>query len=337
MSHITPIFKNKGSPADPSNYRPISLTGILCKIMEKILFKYIFNNTQEHNILSKNQSGFQPRDCTVNQLVEIYNIIISNLDQGKDVRFVFCDISKAFDKVWHKGLLFKLEKYGFKGDILGWIENYLHDRCQKVMLEGFSSGIECTNAGVPQGSVLGPFLFLIYINDIIDNLENQIRLFADDTSLFVTVDSDLNSPAISLTNDLNKIRLWSAQWLVSFNPSKTVNVNFSRRNRFQPPLSFGNNIISECDSHCHLGLVFQSTGVWSEHVSNIYKKACQKNAQIQNKQRILDKYLFLIYTTGTRVWRCSLGQQYRGTKQTLRECTDRNCTNNHWSQTKFIC
>ena len=165
--------------------------------MEKILFKYIFNYTQEHNILSKNQSGFQPRDCTVNQLVEIYNIVISNLDQGKDVRFVFCDISKAFDKVWHKGLLFKLEKYGFKGDILGWIENYLHDRCQKVMLEGFSSGIECTNAGVPQGQ----FLFLIYINDIIDNLRNQIRLFADENSLFVTVDSDLNSPAISLMND----------------------------------------------------------------------------------------------------------------------------------------
>ena len=129
-------------------------------------------------------------------------------------------------------------------------------------MEGFSSGIECTNAGVPQGSVIGLFLFLIYINDIIDNLENQIRLFSDDTSLFVTVDCDLNSSAISLTNDLNKIRLWSEQWLVSFNPSKTVNVNFSRStcNRFQPPLSFGNNIISELsNSHCHLGLVFQSS------------------------------------------------------------------------------
>ena len=127
-------------------------------------------------------------------------------------------------------------------------------------MDGFSSGIECTNADVTHGSVIGPFLFLIYINDIIDNLENQIRLFADDTSLFVTVDCDLNSSAISLTNDLNKIRLWSEQWLVSFNPSKTVNVNFSRSNRFQPPLSFGNYIISELsNSHCHLGLVFQSS------------------------------------------------------------------------------
>ena len=110
------------------------------------------------------------------------------------------------------------------------------------------------------------FLFIL----IIDNLENQIKLFSDDISLFVTVDFDLNIPAISFTNDLNKIRLWSEQWLVSFNPSKTVNVNFSRSNRFQPPLSFGNNIISECNSHCHLNLVFQSTGVWSEHVSNIF-------------------------------------------------------------------
>ena len=105
-------------------------------------------------------------------------------------------------------------------------------------------------------SILVFYLYEWYI----DNIENQIRLFADFTSLFVTVDSGSNSPAISLTNDLNKIRLWSEQWLVSFNLGKTVNVNFSRSNRFQPPLSFGNNIISELfNSHCHLGLVFQSS------------------------------------------------------------------------------
>lgn len=99
VSNITPVYKNKGNPEEPGNYRPIALTSILCKIMEKIIFKYLYNYMLEHILLSKNQSGFQPRDSTVNQLLEIYNTIISNLDQGKDVRFIFCDISKAFDKV----------------------------------------------------------------------------------------------------------------------------------------------------------------------------------------------------------------------------------------------
>ena len=141
-------------------------------------------------------------------------------------------------------------------------------------------------------SILVSYLYGWYINKI----ENQIRLFVDYTSLFVTVDSGSNSPAISLTNDLNKIRLWSEQWLVSFNLSKTVIAKFSRSNRFQPSLCSGNNIISECDSHWHLGLVFQCTGVCPEHVSNIYKKACQKlNIFRMLKYKISMESLIKIY------------------------------------------
>lgn len=278
MSHITPVYKNKGNPEDPSNYRPIALTCTLCKILEKILLKTLHNYMKDHNLLFKNQSGFQPSDSTINQLTEIYNIIISNLDKGKDIMFIFCDISKAFDKVWHKGLIYKLQKYGIRGEILGWIENYITDRTQKVVIEGYSSGIETTNAGVPQGSVLGPFLFLIYINDIVENICNQIRLFADDTSLFVVVDDNDNNSAKSLTADLEKIKQWSNQWLVDFNPNKTINVNFSRKKKTHPQVSFGNtlNNIIQKNNHCHLGLTLQSNGGWSHHISNIYEKACQR-------------------------------------------------------------
>ena len=163
ISHVTPIYKGKGSPHDTLNYRPISLTSIVSKIMEKILFKHLFNYMKFNNLLTKYQSGFQPGDSTVNQLFEIYYIIISNLDQGKDVRFIFCDISKAFDKVWHRGLIHKLKSYGIHHNLVQWIADYLNDRCQKVVLDGFASSTQGISAGVPQGSVLGPFLFLIYI------------------------------------------------------------------------------------------------------------------------------------------------------------------------------
>lgn len=128
IAQITPIFKNKGSAQEAANYRPISLTSALCKLIEKILFKHLHNYMIDNNIIYKYQSGFQPGDSTVNQLVEIYNTIISSLDKGIDIRFIFCDISKAFDKVWHNGLLVKLQNYGICGSVLGWIENYLFDR-----------------------------------------------------------------------------------------------------------------------------------------------------------------------------------------------------------------
>jgi hypothetical protein len=128
--------------------------------MEKIIVKHLHNYVLEHHIITEHQSGFQPKDSTVNQLVYIYNTIISNLDIGKDIRFIFCDIFKAFDRVWHTGLLYKLRKIGIDGNLLSWVTHYLDDRKQNVFLDGFSSGWDRIDAGVPQGSVLDPFLFL---------------------------------------------------------------------------------------------------------------------------------------------------------------------------------
>ena len=173
-----------------------------------------------NNILSKCQSGLQPNDSTVNQLIEIYHNIISNMDRGRDVRFSFCDVSKAFDKVWHKGLLFKLKLTGVNKQLISWIESYLSDRQQKVVSEGFSSTLQGIKAVVPQGSVLGPFLFLVYINDIVNDINNDIRLFADDTSLFVVVENDHAAAATSLTDDLNVISNWAKKMGNSIYSSK---------------------------------------------------------------------------------------------------------------------
>ena len=151
------------------------------------MHKHLFNFFRDNNTITTLQSGFIPGDSTVNQLVDIYNTFCKALDEGKEVRAIFCDISKAFDRVWHKGLLFKLRAAGVSGSLLNWFSDYLNDRKQKVVLPGASSSWTSVGAGVPQGSILGPLLFLLYINDIVEDIGSSIRLFADDTSLYIIV------------------------------------------------------------------------------------------------------------------------------------------------------
>ena len=174
LANVLAIFKNKGDDSDPTNYRPISITSCLGKLLEKIIFKYLYNYLQEHEILTKYQSGFRPNDSTTNQLLEIYHIILENLDKGKDIKFIYCYVSKAFDKVWHRGLLHKLKKYGINGSLHKWFESYVCNRSQRVINDGSKSTWMTTSAGVPQGSVLGPDLFLLYINDIVEKIKTNI-------------------------------------------------------------------------------------------------------------------------------------------------------------------
>ena len=275
MSNVSAIFKGKGSENDPSNYRPISITSCIGKILEKIIFKYLYNYLQENNILTKYQSGFRPKDSTVNQLLEIYHTIIENLDNQKDIKFIFCDVSKAFDKVWHKGLLHKLRKYGISGNMLNWLNSYLSGRQQRVKNEGFYSTWLSTNAGVPQGSVLGPYLFLLYINDITENIKTNIRLFADDTSLYTVIE---NEDSIHLLNeDLREIARWADDWLIILNPTKTKSMTFTRKHENNWPEAVFNNIIIEDEkSHTHLGITLSSDATWGEHIQNIYNKAAYR-------------------------------------------------------------
>ena len=206
-ANVCPVPKT-GDLSTVSNYRPISLLNSEAKLFEKLIFKYLFNHFRDNNLLSSLQSGFIPGDFTVNQHTYLYNTFCEALDGGKEVLAVFCDISKAFDRVWHAGLLYKLEAAGVTGEVLAWFKNYLSDRKQRVVLPGVTSDWASIRAGVPQGSILGPLLFLLYINDIVADNVSNIRLFADDTSLFIIVENPVLS-ADCLNRDLDKIKQWA--------------------------------------------------------------------------------------------------------------------------------
>lgn len=300
MGNISAIFKGKGDDQDPTNYRPISVTSCLGKILEKIIFKYLFNYLEENKILTNYQSGFRPRDSTVNQLLELYQIIVENLDKGLELKFIFCDISKAFDKVWHQGLLHKLRNYGINGNIYNWFTSYLLDRKQRVISEGFSSTWLPTCAGVPQGSVLGPYLFLLYINDVVNNIDTNVRLFADDTSLFTVIENANSIQA--LQEDLYKIAKWSEDWCIILNPSKTTSMTFTRKRNSQPlDVKFDDQTLKDVKHHTHLGLTLTSDASWDEHIKRTYSKAAYRLNILRMLKYDLDrKSLLRFYTSFIR-------------------------------------
>jgi hypothetical protein len=248
------------------------------------------------------QSGFIKNDSTTNQLVSIYHTFCQALDEGKEVRAIFCDISKAFDRVWHRGLIHKLKVNGLSGVLLNWFQDYLSGRSQRVVLSGTYSEVLPICSGVPQGSILGPLLFLVYINDIVEDINSTIRLFADDTSLYIIVDEPHASANI-LNSDLCKVSKWANDWLVDFNPAKTESLLISRKvnKPFHPPLYMNNVPIQEVKCHKHLGVTFSSDGSWHEHVENIKTKSWQRISIMRGLKFVLDrKSLEIIYTAFIR-------------------------------------
>ena len=182
---VLPVHK-KESRQIKKNYKPISLLPICGKIFEKVIFDAIYEHLTDNELLTPSQSGFRPSDSTINQLLYITHRIYAAFEESpsRETRAVFLDISKAFDKVWHDGLVLKLKNYGISGPLLELIESYLSNRKQRIVLNGKCSEWSIITVGVPQGYVLCPLFFLIYINDLVDDLSSVAKLFIDDTSLF---------------------------------------------------------------------------------------------------------------------------------------------------------
>ena len=283
MANVIPLHK-KDSKDKCTNYRPVSILPIIGKIFEKIIFKNVYNFFHDNQSLTCHQSGFRPNDSTINQLAYLYHTFSQALDRKKDIRIVFCDISKAFDRVWHDGLIYKLREIGITGNLLALFTDYLHNRQQRVVIKGQFSSWGHIKAGVPQGSVLGPLLFLVYINDLTKMITCDVKLFADDTVLYTLVDNQVTSANL-LNFNLQQVKRWADDWLVSFNTEKTklMNISFKRNINFEMhPVIFDDKPLQSVTTHKHLGLILSDNLKWTTHIDSIIQSVA-KFADVMTK------------------------------------------------------
>ena len=243
------------------------------KVLERILYNSIFEFFIQNSLITPNQSGFKTGDSCINQIISITHEIYKLFDDGYEVRGVFIDISKAFDIIWHQGLPYKLRQNGISSELLNILTNFLDNRTQRIILKGQYSSWANVEAGVSQGSILGPLLFLSYINDLPDNLASNPKLFADDTSLFSVI-KNVDASNIGLNNDLKKIGELAFQLKMSFNPDPTKqaqDIIFSRRVQTinHPPLFFNENVVPKNTLQKHLEMFLDSKLSFSEHLKTI--------------------------------------------------------------------
>ena len=281
---VVPIFKNSGDRSNPLNYRPISLLSVISKVFESLINDAVVSHLESHGLFSDHQYGFRKSRSTADLLTVITERIYRALDGNGVARAVALDISKAFDKVWHSGLLHKLSAYGIRGKVFNILQSFLLDRSLKVILDGQSSSTFSINAGVPQGSILGPILFLIFINDLPDSsrLLSKVGIFADDTSIYECSEEkpDLFSQtelAGTLEHDLSAILEWGTDWLVSFNANKTKLLSINRNDIVEHlPISMDQNNLPESTSFKLLGLSFSKDLSWTNYITSIAKSASMK-------------------------------------------------------------
>ncbi len=317
---VIPIYKN-GSKMLTSNYRPISLLSNLNKILEKLMFNRVNSFLEDENIIYQNQFGFRPKHSTNHALITITEQIKKTLDHGDYACGVFVDFQKAFDTVNHNILLSKLDRYGIRGPTLDWFRSYLTNRYQFVSILGFDSDKKIILHGVPQGSVLGPLLFLIYIND----LHNAIRfsttyLFADDTNL-LHVNSNLKKLQSQMNADLKNLCSWLLANQISLNKTKTELIYFKKPNTTIPfnKIKINGLKLYPSKSVKYLGIHLDEHLNGSAHVNVLIPKLRRANGMISKirhytslaQTKSIYHAIFASHMTyGCQVWGQSFNETY---------------------------
>ena len=226
-ANVTAIFKT-GSKKKAENYRPVSLTSHMCKCFERIIKDEIVRHLESKLLIQDSQHGFRSNRSCLTNLLESSEYITRLIDEGNPMDIIYLDFSKAFDKVPHKRLVEKLKAHGIKGEIVTWIEEWLTDRKQRVVVNGENSEWEQVVSGVPQGSVLGPILFTVFINDLDDTIKSKISKFADDTKLIGQAGSTEETDI--LQEDLERLNEWAKKWQMSFNADKCKVLHIGKKN-----------------------------------------------------------------------------------------------------------
>ena len=280
MSVITPVHKS-GPTANPLNYRPIALTCVLCKQLEHIIARHIRDHLDRNNFFADEQHGFRAHRSCESQLIVTLHQIANYIDQGVTVDAIILDFSKAFDTVCHSKLLQKLNLLGLPPQIINWIKHWLTGRHQTVKVLGSTSHPIEVLSGVPQGSVLGPLLFNIYINDILQciNNPNSLRLFADDALLLGPRKSDGSSP---IQADLDRLVAWANTWQMKFNVKKCQVISFSSTSNYNKiEFRLADTVLYTANFVKYLGVYIDHKLDWSTHV----KYVCNKSNQTLNMLR----------------------------------------------------
>ena len=262
----------KGNRSDPKNYHPVSLTSLICKTMEHILVSQIMKHLESNNILIQEQHGFRSQHSCEAQLFLTTNDLAKAIDDKVQVDMAILDFSKAFDKVAHNRLKHKLDFYGIRGNLLGWLESFLSNRTQQVVVGGTYSSCSAVTSGVPQGSVLGPVLFLLYINDITTNIHSQLRLFADDCLVYRLINSTDDHQIFQ--SDLDTLSTWTRRWQMEFNVSKCKILQVSTcytKSLFSYQMC--GTPLEIVEQHNYLGICLHHRLSWQPYIDSICNKA----------------------------------------------------------------
>ena len=297
-ANVTPIYK-KGKRHIPGNYRPVSLTPMAGKCMERLIRDAIMTHMTENDLLSPKQHGFIKGRSCVTQLLAVLDSWTLALDEGGHIDTIYLDFAKAFDDtVPHQRMLTKLRGYGIKGRILTWIKAFLTNRRQRVVINGSRSSWADVTSGIPQGSVLGPVLFICYINDMPSSVQSSIYLFADDAKLCRNIASDDDPPA--LQHDLQQLEKWSEEWQLHFNPSKckVMHLGHQHPNR---DYTMGATTLATTTSEKDLGVYVDTELTFEKHIETVVNQANRMLGLIRRSYTYLDSQSLLkLYTSLVR-------------------------------------
>jgi ribonuclease P/MRP protein subunit RPP40 len=270
-ANVAVIFK-KGSKTDPSNYRPISLTSQVGKILERIIKDRVVEYLEENQLIYNSQHGFRKNRSCLTNLLEFTEKAASCLDSGKSIDIIYLDFQKAFDKVPHARLMRKLSAIGIIGKLANWVQEWLKDRRQRVILRGKVSNWEKVTSGVPQGSVLGPLLFTVYINDLDEDLINKVSKFADDTKILGEVNNIAQIQDLRM--DLDKLFSWANTWQMQFNVTKCKIIHLGAKNK-KESFSLGGNELIKTTEEKDLGVIITDNFKVARQCASAAKKGFQ--------------------------------------------------------------
>ena len=287
-ANVTAIYK-KGPRTQPSNYRPISLTSHVCKVFESVIRDQIVIHLSKFKLIGDSQHGFVTKRSCLTNLLEFLDFVTNYVDKGLAVDVIFLDFQKAFDKVPHQRLMKIVESMGISGNLLNWIRSWLTDRKQRVVLGGECSEWVAVTSGVPQGSVLGPLLFLIYINNLENSLDANILKFADDTKIFNVINN--REDAAKLQNDLYTLFGWSQCWLMLFNIEKCMTMHFGLRN-ICADYEINGVQLKNVNEEKDLGVIIQNNLKWNVQCAQAVNKASRVLGMVKRTFHCVDIDMF---------------------------------------------